>query len=568
MPPGEVTSRTELEQLAERVCELERRISALERPSKQQIGDIYASPMTAAKTGASPAAQAQPSIFSILGTAVLGIAGAYVLRAAAESGIFPSFIAVTLALIYAAAWFIAAAWPSRHSRLARDTYAITAALILAPLLWETTVRFQMLAPALAAVVLALFAALAIGLAWRGKFAAIAWIGTLSAVITALVLMVATRALTPFTLSLLAMALLTEFATVRVRWRELRPIAAAGADLAILIVVLILGNRATIPPAYKPIGAGAIVALAATLFGIYAAHISVRSLLFRLKVTIFEAAQLVVAVLLAGWAVLRVTNGDGRTALGVILLVAGAACYFVAFGVLGRHRELPNFYFYGACGLVFAMAGSLFAMTSLSLVTSLCFAAVLTTVLGVYFHSPALDLHGVAYLTAAMAGSGLLDYAGRALAGTFPPVPGALVFLAAAAALVCAAMIARYPGEHPGERVLRLLPALWAVYSIAALSVAGIVRVLARDTPPTHPQLAVIRTVVTCAAALLLAFVGTRWTRRELVWMAYAAAIVGSLKLLLEDLRFGTTQSLAASLLIYGAVLILIPRLVRARKRPA
>jgi hypothetical protein len=33
-----------------------------------------------------------------------------------------------------------------------------------------------------------------------------------------------------------------------------------------------------------------------------------------------------------------------------------------------------------------------------------------------------------------------------------------------------------------------------------------------------------------------------------------------------DLRFGSTQSLAASLLIYGAVLILIPRLVRAGKR--
>ena len=568
MPPGEVTSRTELEQLFERVCELERRISALEHPSEQRASEIQAPATAAVKTGALPAVQAQPSIFSILGTAVLGIAGAYVLRAAAESGIFPSFIAVTSALIYAAAWFVAAAWPSRHSRLARDTYAITAALILAPLLWETTVRFQMLGPALAAVELALFAALAIGLAWRGTFAAIAWIGMLGAVITALVLMVATRALPPFTLSLLAIALLTELANVRGRWRGLRPIAAAGADLAILIVVLILGRGATIPPDYKPIGAAAIMALAATLFGIYAAHISVRSLLFRLKVTVFEAAQLVVAVLLAGWAVLRVTNDAGRAALGMILLVAGAACYFVAFGVLGRHRERPNFYFYGVCGLVFVMAGSFLSMTSLPLVTWLSLAAVLTTVLGVYFRSPVLDLHSVAYLTGAVASSGLLDYAGRALAGTFPPAPGALVVLAAAAALVCAAMISRYPGEHPGERILRLLPAIWAVYAVSALSVGAIVRVVAQTPSPTHPQLAVIRTVVTCAAALLLAFVGAWWTRRELVWIAYVAAVLGSLKLLFEDLRFGTTQSLAASLLIYGAVLILIPRLVRAHKRPA
>jgi len=568
MPPGEVMSRTELEQLAERVCELERRISALEQPSKQQGTEVHAPAMTAANAGVFPAAQAQPSIFSVLGAAILGIAGAYVLRAAAESRVFPSSIAVTLALIYAAAWFVAAAWPSRHGKLARDTYAITAALILSPLLWETTVRFQMLAPALTAAVLAAFAGLAIGLAWRGKVFGIAWIGMLTAVITALVLMVATRALLPFTLSLLGIALLTELANIRGRWRGLRPIAAAGADLAILIVVLILGKRATIPPDYKAIGAAAIMALAAILFAIYAANISVRSLVFRLRVTVFEAAQLVVAVLLAGWATLRVTNGAGRAPLGIAFLVAGAACYFIAFGLLARHRERPNFYFYGACGLAFVMAGSFLAMTSLALVTWLCSAAVLATVLGVYFHSPALDLHGVAYLTGAVAGSGLLDYAGRALAGTFPPAPGALIFLAAAAALVCAAMISRYPGEHPGERILRLLPAVWAVYAGAGLSVAAIVRVVARDTPPTHPQLAVIRTVVTCDAALLLAFMGARWARRELVWIAYAAAGLGSLKLLFEDLRFGTTQSLAASLLIYGAVLILIPRLVRARKRPA
>jgi len=79
---------------------------------------------------------------------------------------------------------------------------------------------------------------------------------------------------------------------------------------------------------------------------------------------------------------------------------------------------------------------------------------------------------------------------------------------------------------------------------------------------------VVRTVVTCAAALVLAFAGARFQRVELVWMGYAAAVLGSLKMVFEDLRFGSTQSLAASLLIYGAVLILIPRLVRAGKRGA
>jgi len=49
-------------------------------------------------------------------------------------------------------------------------------------------------------------------------------------------------------------------------------------------------------------------------------------------------------------------------------------------------------------------------------------------------------------------------------------------------------------------------------------------------------------------------------------MAYAAAALGSLKLVFEDLRIGSAQSLAVSLLIYGTVLILVPRLVRAGRR--
>jgi hypothetical protein len=128
------------------------------------------------------------------------------------------------------------------------------------------------------------------------------------------------------------------------------------------------------------------------------------------------------------------------------------------------------------------------------------------------------------------------------------------------------MVSRYPGDRVGERLLRLLPAVLAVYGTAALAVAALVWLFAHGAAPALPQLAVIRTVVTCAAVLLLAFAGARLQRLELVWIAYATAILGSLKLVVEDMRLGSTLSLATSLLIYGVVLILIPRLVRAGKR--
>ncbi len=74
------------------------------------------------------------------------------------------------------------------------------------------------------------------------------------------------------------------------------------------------------------------------------------------------------------------------------------------------------------------------------------------------------------------------------------------------------------------------------------------------------RLAVVRTVVTCLLALALSFLGSIWKRIELGWVAYAIVAFGTLKLLFEDLRFGEAGALVISLLFYGLILILIPRL--------
>ena len=155
MPTEDVSSK--LEQLSARVAELERRLSTLEHPSQAHSSPLE-SPAAPATTnpgsGGALSAQPQPGVFSVFGRAVLGIAGAYVLRAAAESGAIPSWMAVTLALVYAAGWLTWAAWPRTQTQLARASYAITAALILAPMLWEVTVRFRILDPPVTAGVLA------------------------------------------------------------------------------------------------------------------------------------------------------------------------------------------------------------------------------------------------------------------------------------------------------------------------------------------------------------------------------------------------------------------------------
>jgi uncharacterized membrane protein len=67
-------------------------------------------------------------------------------------------------------------------------------------------------------------------------------------------------------------------------------------------------------------------------------------------------------------------------------------------------------------------------------------------------------------------------------------------------------------------------------------------------------------LVTCALALAFSFAGSRTGRRELVWIGYTAIALGAVKLLLEDFRQSHPAALAISLVCYGAMLIVVPRL--------
>jgi hypothetical protein len=117
----------------------------------------------------------------------------------------------------------------------------------------------------------------------------------------------------------------------------------------------------------------------------------------------------------------------------------------------------------------------------------------------------------------------------------------------------------------------VVPALLVGFAVAAFAVSAIVGLAGGSAGLVASKLSVVRTIVGCAVALALAFAGARWKRVELGWVAYAAVGFGTLKLLFEDLRFGNAASLVVSLLFYGGVLILLPRMMqreRGRKETA
>jgi hypothetical protein len=177
------------------------------------------------------------------------------------------------------------------------------------------------------------------------------------------------------------------------------------------------------------------------------------------------------------------------------------------------------------------------------------------------------MHASFYLTAATAVSTLPAYAADALAGNVPGIPDWRFWIVALTAALCYRVGASTEQDQNRRRLLWVIPAALVGFTGAAIAIAAIVGFASRHLELAASSLSVIRTVVICAVALALGLLGSFQKRIELVWLAYATVGLGTLKLLLEDLRFGNAASLVVSLLFYGLILILLPRVTK-RREPA
>lgn len=561
---------SDIEQLTERVRELERRVSALEgQPEKLATHAATDYTLQRARPPATwrgfPPAQISGGAVPVLGKAVLGIAGAYLLRAIAESGAIPKLPILLVAIVYAALWMVWAVRMHAADGFASATYGVTSALILSPLLWESTVRFQVLTPAFTAVVLVGFAVLAMALAWRRNLQVIPWVATLATVITAVALIIATHELVPLTAALLALALATEAAACLDHRLSLRAVPAIAADFAVWLLVYVMTSADGVPEGYRAATPATISLLCLILFAIYGASIAIRTFVLRRPITIFEIGQGVVAFLLATLGSMRASHGSAAPALGVLALLLAAVCYW---GALSRFtdeaytRDRRVFATYAAALL---LAGSYLLLSANLRTPFLCMAAVATSFLYARTGKLSLGMHASLYLAAAAAASSLPIWTASALTGTVPATPDSGVWIlvvSSALFYLFGFQNAQSAQDLPKRRLLWLLPAIFVGFAAAALSVVAIVWMAAGRLELTPSRLSVVRTIVNCALALALGFLGSRWKHIELGWVAYAAVAFGTLKLLFEDLRFGNAASLVVSLLFYGLILILLPRLMR------
>ena len=554
---------------------LEQRVYVLEHPSEaappaRTIGASAGEIEAPQETEAVSFEQAGGT-FPVLGKAVLGMAGAYLLRAIAEAGTFPKLAVVVLAIAYASIWLVWAVRLSTAAWFAAVCYSLTSSLILAPMLWELTLRFKVLNPAISAAVLAAFAIAVVVLTWKRNLASVFWVGYSTSIFTALVLMIATRDLAPFLWTILLFTMMSEFAVCRGHQLNARIMVAVVCDIAVSTMIYIYSMPEAAHPGYSSISMPVLIALVTIPFFLYTASVTFQTTVRRRAITVFEIVQTILVFLLASYGSMTFSLGEHRPAIGVIYLALSAIGYAIAFARFSDEDDARNFRVYTAWSAALLLLGSFFCLPQMLLALWFGILAIIATWIGARRIRSSLEFHGSVFLLAAGLSSGLLEFDYWSLIGSLPTAPTWIIGEIFAAAVLCYGWGGHARKEYWRQLLSNLISAGVAASTGAALVIfvlsRAIVHLRALSISLDDGPFELIQTLISCLAALVLADGGSRWDRKELTLLAYATLVVVAAKVLFEDVRHGHLIFIAASFFVYAATLLMLPRLAgQGRKK--
>ena len=556
----------DLKHLTEHVDALEKRVHALEHPEEAEAERAVALRAALAGQQEVPSVEQAVGVLPVLGRALLGIAGAYALRAVMESGALPPLPVAGLAVAYTFLWVVWAARAGARSALAGSLYAITAVLILGPMLWELMLRFGTLSAGESAAVVGLFAAAAGAIAWKQARSAAANVLFAALSVMAVSLAVATHAVLPFVVALLAMALMSK---ARIRHGEHdwnRMIVALAVDSGLALLLFIYSAPEGMHAGYPAENRWVLLWPALALFAMDAATVGWRAMVEGGSLRVWQVLQVMVAFVLAAVSVLTFVPQRGEQILGAGCLALSMMLYAASFRLFRRAAEPRNFRVFSAWSGGLLLAGMVWTLPAAWAASGLAIAAVVVVVLGVRLECITLDFHGVVFLVAAALAVGLPGLVLRAFSETTPSWPGVSFLMVTAGALASYFSSRERPGEGWREQTLHLVAAAVAVSGLSALLVQGLIGAVGRMVVLADAHAALMRTLALCTLALGLAYAGARWQRLEATRIAYAAVVFMAAKLFYEDLREGRMEFIAGSIFLFALTLIAVPRLGRMRFR--
>ena len=504
-------------------------------------------------------------VLTLIGRLFLVLAGGFFLRAMTEAGLLAPRVGISIAFAYGMAWlFLADRAGRRQQPFNAAFHALAAAMVAFPLLLEATTRFKVLSVAGSALGIVVLTTGLLTVAWRQRLQVVAWITVLGAAPTSIVLLLKTGVSVPFAFYLIALGVVTLWLGYLRGWTLLRWPAALAADLVVAGATL-----QTLAPQYVAAPRIALL-LQWTLLIAYFASIAFRTLVRAERVSAFEIVQTAAALLVGFGGTLFVAESIGAlpTTIGALSVVLGAACYGVTFAVVDRRGGGErNVYYYSTLALAYVLVGLVLVLAPQPLGAVLALLAVLAAALWSRFGRLHTLLHGATYLVAAGIASGAMTYGASALAASPAGswiLPGAVLLVVAAASASCAWLAAARPAPEGGApasglRLLVILVCTWAVVGLVT-GYLGSVAVRASDGGVDLGSLATVRTGVLAASTLLIAWLGRRARFREWAWLVYPLLVGIGLKMVAQDFKYSRPATLFIALALFGAALILAPRL--------
>ncbi len=499
---------------------------------------------------------------SLIGRLFMGLAGAFLLRAAVDDGMLPSVAGFGAGLAYALGWL---GWADRCRSVSGSRRGLVsgflAALIAYPLLLESGVTMHFVQPEVAIIATGLVTAAFMIVAVRLDRQSLAMISIIGAIVVGMTAYWGTEAKTTSSLMLIIIAVLAAVISQRMSWQAPQWIASTWANFILVILLLHASGLSGQHDGFASMST-VVLFLAAGQCVLFLGLFS-RAIINQLRpVGSFEVVQTLVSLALGfGAAMVSARESDTMAfVIGLVVLSSGAALYLYSFfGVQRSHGKEAEFYYHSTLALLFVLSGAAFLPSGGFVGTLWMGLALMMSLLGARRHRLTLRYHGAAVTLTTILATGVLW-------ASFPPLTANEVAplmdihrLVVTTMVICCGWVL-FSTSLPGDAVWTRRFPTTLVFGVSAILGAGLLaqscmlffgdgEVLALGLT------AVVRTLAGCVTVMILMILVRILNRPEFGWLVVPLLIALGGKLIFEDLGVGSSGIRFIGFLSYGALWI-------------
>ncbi len=560
--------------LEQRAANLESRVAALE------TSWASAPPAAAAPPGgetppealpaapiARPAEAGLPRLVALAGRGLVLLGGAYLFRALTDAHFLPAAAGVTLGLLYAAVLLVLEERAAAAGDGAAATaYAAVSTAVACPIAWEATTRLGVFGSGAGLAILGAAGAALLVEAARRRLQAAAWLAVLGSLGSAFAILLSTFALEAVLAFLVLAGTLALVVSTFRGWEGLAWPAALAADLLAVQSGFILGRTTGVPEDWAGVSPRLVASLLVALALLSLLQTLVRTAFLKRDPELFDFVQPSLAALTGVGAAAAIGSRAGLSPVALGLAVLAAAAGLLVLDTL-RPVSRSVSALHTATGAVYVVAGGFLAVPTPFLAAFWSAAAVAAALAFLRVPGRTRAVQTVVFVAAGSIAAGLLPGATGLVLGAepiaAPPFLTSALPALAAAVVAWGALASRLA---PGSFRFRKNPTAAVAGTIAILDIATLLEGALQAFLVGSRDLgggSALRTMIISAAAVLLAALRRRRFASPVGFLVWPLLAVAGLRIVLYDLRLGRPVTLFLTFAVYGAALILAPRLLRA-----